>query len=916
MKRFVTAAALAFAGLPFSIPTVQAALPYNNGDLLLGFRASGGQGATKDYVVNIGSASQFLSGSGTVPVSSLGNIAADLSSAGLFGGTWNTRADVFWGLIGTDLAGDPANTLYATRARSTSATQALSWVRRSASSQSTTNSIIHAFISGYLNSDTNATAASATIQATSFANSYASFTSGNVDFGFFSSVEGDFGAGAAGTVLDLFRVTPNVNGGGSQHLGYFTLDGAGALSFTFDTVTLPPTLIAPASGAANSNAVAVSFSLQETALPGTVKLSFENSGPVSTLTLNAASETETVHNFSFNPASPVGGSVASGSPIPDGIYTVKLSYQDSLGNAAASAQSTGVLIDTTNPVVDVSGVATSGYNETITLPDLRGSVSVTDLSTTTLEQTPAPGATLTAGSLPVTFKATDALGHVTSETVTLTIRAAAPVTTVLAAKDGLVPGAGVPGSQVAAGATFVSVGIPAISDAGQVAFLGKWKATPTTGSGGGLFAGNPAALVLKVGAPVPSIPGATFQAFKDPVINAQGKIAVLATIKNGGATKLDDTVIVTNAIDGSFTVVAREGTTAVGSDAATIQTFGNLSLQGGEVLFTAKLQGGTPAVLATNDDIALAADTHGLRTIVREAQPYDTTSVKSFRLLGAVAGSPDQARAHAEGNATFLITLTDKRQALVDGDGATLDPIVTTGDVTGGTLLPQATFKTLGIVAADGAQEAVLANLTPKIGGVLSTNVRGIFLGTGFAFEPVVRLTDVAPGVAGSVFSAFKDPLLADGSVAFAAKIKDTATKVAVDSLWWKPANGPLTLIASLNTAPPDAPAGAQWKTFSSLALAGGESPAPLFYGRLAPGVGGVDNTNDYGLWAVSSTGAVRALVREGDTIDGHVVKSLSVLRAVPGSAGATHSFNNTGLVVYRAGFADGTTAIVTTAIP
>jgi|GEM_PF-6469710 len=915
MKRFVTAAALAFAGLPFSIPSAHAALPYSNGDLLLGFRAGGGQGATKDYVVNIGSASQFLSGTGTVPVSSLGNIAADLAGAGLFGGSWNTRADVFWGIAGTDLAADPANTLYATRARAPLSTQAISYVRRSTSSQSATNSIIHAFISGYLNSDPNATVAGATIQATSFANSYASFTAGNVDFGFFANVEGDFGAGAAGTILDLFRVTPNANGGGSQHLGYFTLDGAGALSFTFDTVTLPPALIAPAAGAASATPVAVSFSLPETALPGSVKLSFENSGPVSTLTLNAASETDNVHSFSFNPASPVGGSVVSGAPVPDGIYTVKLSYQDSLGNAAATAQAANVVIDTTNPVVDVSGVATTGYNETITLPDLRGSVSVTDLSATTLEQTPAPGVTLTAGSLPVIFKATDALGHVTSQTVTLSIRAAAPSSTVLAAKNGSVPGAGIPGSQVAAGATFVSVGLPSINDAGQIAFLGKWKAKPSTGSGGGLFAGNPAALVLKLGAPVPSIPGATFQAFRDPVINAQGQIAVIATIKDGGATKADDTVIITNAIDGSFAVVAREGITAV-SDGATIKTFGNLSLQGGEVLFTAKLQGGTPVVTAANDDIALAADSRGLRTIVREAQPYEATTVRSFRLLGPVAGSPDQARAHAEGTATFLVNLADKRQTLVDGDGVTLDPIVTTGDVTGGATLPQATFKALGIVAADGAQEAILASLTPKVGGVLSTSVKGIFLGTGSAFEPVVRLTDATPGLPGSVFSAFKDPLLAGGSVAFAAKIKDPTTKLAVDSLWWKPAGGSLTLIASLNTAPADAPEGAKWKTFSSLGLAGGETPAPIFYARLAPGTGGVDNNNDFGLWAVSSTGALRALVREGDTLDGHVVKSLAVLKAVPGSAGSTHSFNNAGLVVYRAGFDDGTTAIITTAIP
>lgn len=921
MKKLVSAAAFAFAGLSLSSTSALAALPYNSGDLLLGFRASGGTGAPRDYVVNVGPASQFLSGSGSITVPGPGNIAADLSSSsgalGLFGATWNTRADVSWGIVGTDLAADPTNTLYATRARTSPGIQAQAWVRRANSGQSTTNSVIRAFISGYLNSDANAVSPAGTIQATGFANSYASFTSGSVDFGFFSSVEGDFTNGTAGSVLDLFRITPNANGGGSQHLGQFALDNAGTLTFTFDNVTLPPTLTSPATNALSANPVAVGFTLPETAQSGSVHLAFSNGGPVSTLTLSAANETGSFHTFSFNPANPTASaSVASGSAIPDGVYTVSLSYQDSLGNAAAAATSTNVLIDTTAPTVDASGVATTGYTDAETLPDLRGSVSVGDLSSTTLVQSPAPGAALAIGTLDVTFTATDALGHVTSQIVTLTVGSASPVTTVLAAKSGPVPGAGVSGSGIAAGATFFTFGIPSINDAGAVAYAAKWKAVPASGSGTGIFAGNPAALVAKVGQPVPSIAGAIFKAFKDPVINAGGRVAFIATIGGTGITSANDTVVVTNAFTGSLALVAQEGTTTVGVANSTIKAFTNISLQGAEVLFTAKLKDGIPAVTTTNDDIALAATSGGVKTIVREGQTYGATTVKSFRLLGPVTGSPDQARAHAEGTATFALTLADKKQLLVDGDGLTLTPFATSGTPTGGTALPLATFKTFGFVAADGAQEAVTATLTPKVGGVLSTDASGVFLGTGSAFEPIIRLGAPAPGVSGSVFSAFNDPVLANGAVAFPAKVKDTTTKLAIASLWWKPASGSVTLISTLHTPPADIAPGATWKKFTSLGLAGGASPAPLFYAQLTQGIGGVTPANDYGVWAVDHTGTLRLLVREGDSIGGKTVKSINVLKAVPGSVGAQHSFNNSRKVIYQTAFTDGTSAIATTTIP
>ena len=236
MKRIISRLLAALLGIAVLVSTASAALPYTDGNLLLGFRASADPGSTQDYVVNLGPASQFTEASSTFVVSGLGDIATDLATFSDPGVTdWFSRADVFWGIVGTDLAGDPANTLYATRPRTNVNTQTAPWQRRSFSSQSTTNSTFRAFVSGYTLSDANATSAKGTLQSTSATNSYASFTSGGTDFGFFSGIEGNFGNGTAGSVLDLYRLTPttqNPAGAGVVLVGTFKLNDAGALTFT------------------------------------------------------------------------------------------------------------------------------------------------------------------------------------------------------------------------------------------------------------------------------------------------------------------------------------------------------------------------------------------------------------------------------------------------------------------------------------------------------------------------------------------------------------------------------------------------------------------------------------------------------------------------------------------------------------
>jgi hypothetical protein len=179
----------------------------------------------------------------------------------------------------------------------------------------------------------------------------------------------------------------------------------------------------------------------------------------------------------------------------------------------------------------------------------------------------------------------------------------------------------------------------------------------------------------------------------------------------------------------------------------------------------------------------------------------------------------------------------------------------------------------------------------------------------------VARLGQVAPETGGATFRALGDPVLAPltGSIAFPANVTGSGSQDA--TLWWKPAGGDLKLLAREGAHPPGTPDGTRWKAFTSLAIRGGAQGAPIFYAQMAPGKG-VNAGNDFGIWAVNSSGELQLLVREGDPVGDKKLKTITVLSAVSGSPGVTRSLNNGQAVIYRATFTDNSQAVLTATIP
>jgi uncharacterized repeat protein (TIGR03803 family) len=186
-------------------------------------------------------------------------------------------------------------------------------------------------------------------------------------------------SGVLTTLVELGTATTGVASGGSSGDGHF-IQGAdgdlygltavgghngGGIVFKLDFVDSndTPILVSPASSTATRNPISVSFILAEDARPGSLKLTF---GPTQ-LTLATSQENAGSHSFTFSPSNPTASpEIASGHAIPDGTYTVTLSYQDALANETLTL-ATDVVIDQVRPFLNLPFASFSHREDAVTV---------------------------------------------------------------------------------------------------------------------------------------------------------------------------------------------------------------------------------------------------------------------------------------------------------------------------------------------------------------------------------------------------------------------------------------------------------------------------------------------------------------------------------------------------------------------
>jgi len=227
---------------------------YTVGDLLVGFRASGGTGADTTFVFNIGSSVGFRNSPNQGP---LANVGTQLSS--VYGPSWFNRSDVSWGVIGVRsnanpqfdtavVGGDPVSTIYASRG-GTGVQTTIAWGTPNAFTRApvvgTATQIVSFAHSGSVVAGTFSfqTAAPGTngfgaFVPTSVTNDWANYTAPNSDFGLFTGgIENTFGTVNQFSYLDLYRILATTTGadpigvlGRGSYVTSFTIDSAGQIS--------------------------------------------------------------------------------------------------------------------------------------------------------------------------------------------------------------------------------------------------------------------------------------------------------------------------------------------------------------------------------------------------------------------------------------------------------------------------------------------------------------------------------------------------------------------------------------------------------------------------------------------------------------------------------------------------------------
>ncbi|RYD78845.1 MAG: hypothetical protein EOP84_13780 [Verrucomicrobiaceae bacterium] len=181
----------------------------------------------------------------------LGNLGADLSKTENYGADWATRPDLFWGVFGVkDTVGSP--TLFVSRPRPAPSTPADPWPTqtptRRAQVAGQINSVIQSGTAGsgsspsyiQLQATTNSPVAGFQENGAGPSSYNWQVTSNSpTDFGSntgWSNIEGDFSAGVAATVLDIFRIS-RVNSVETVALfGTVSISASGVITFTKPSV--------------------------------------------------------------------------------------------------------------------------------------------------------------------------------------------------------------------------------------------------------------------------------------------------------------------------------------------------------------------------------------------------------------------------------------------------------------------------------------------------------------------------------------------------------------------------------------------------------------------------------------------------------------------------------------------------------
>lgn len=475
-------------------------------------------------------------------------------------------------------------------------------------------------------------------------------------------------------------------------------------------------------------------------------------------------------------------------------------------------------------------------------------------------------------------------------------------------------------------AAFASLGSPAVGG-GFVAFRARMQpglAGVTAPNAWGVWRADPEgelSLVAREAFPAPGVTDGVFASFGDPVLNADGAVAFMARLAGGAGVTAGTSRGVWADVDGTLTLVARQGDDAPGlAPGVRFASFRQLVLPddaGPAVLATVK----GPGISGANDLGLWSADESGeLSLVVREGDAVTlgagSATLKSFSIFAGTPLSRGQSR-HMAGQRsfTFLARFTSGEQALVKAQVGQAPAALLEQDQAVGSALDPGSYAGFGAPCVSGSatEFGFLAELHAGVGDITKPSSKAIFR-QGSELELEARTNFGAPGTDAAVFAWLSDPVVnSANALAFlgrlAAGVGDAASGHTT-GLWFDDGAG-LALAVRQSDEAPGIKGAATFKAFKQFVLP--DAGGVVFTAKV--GGAGLHANEDFGVWAADGVGAIELMLRTGDriTVDGveHTVARMWLLEDAKGVAGQSSGFDNAGSLAVLVKFKDGLRAVL-----
>lgn len=252
MKSLLKSSFLLGLGAVISASSAMGAFTFTNGDLIMGFQATGGTGATKNVFFNLGAGTTYRD---NATVGSIGNISTTLEA--VYGANWYSRTDLYFGVVGNlnqqpnpvafgsrnPVDGDPSRTFYVSTATSTVASGVLytenTFAPASLGSAGTYLSGLETILPALTTENDGAAILDQTTKPTEWNNSWTKWnpTPGAAFDTFTGGIQQNFGKATSETYVDLQRILSTNTGaspigivGGGTYETTFAIGSNGSIS--------------------------------------------------------------------------------------------------------------------------------------------------------------------------------------------------------------------------------------------------------------------------------------------------------------------------------------------------------------------------------------------------------------------------------------------------------------------------------------------------------------------------------------------------------------------------------------------------------------------------------------------------------------------------------------------------------------